>query len=346
MRKKQPRPAESALDALLNSANTKAFFDTIGDYVTILDTHHTVIFQNLALRERIGDHVGEQCHRAYHQRESICEACPATMTLGDGGRHVADRSVTTPRGVMHVEVATSPLLDAAGKIVAVVEIAQDMTLRVHAERDLRESRQVLENITHGIIDSIFLLSSDFRILWANDAAVANTGLSREELLATSCHAATHHLEHPCAQPDTPCPVNRLLATGVPVTVEHVHHDQSGGRQTVEVTAYPIRNAAGAITEFVHITRDITQRKTLEEEREKLILELQEALAKVKQLTGLLPICASCKKIRDDTGYWNQIEVYIRDHSDANFTHGLCPECVQKFFEDSGETKNPDVPPGA
>jgi len=67
------------------------------------------------------------------------------------------------------------------------------------------------------------------------------------------------------------------------------------------------------------------------EREKLIIDLQEALAKVKQLSGFLPICASCKKIRDDKGYWQQVEEYIRDHSEAEFSHGICPDCAKKIY---------------
>jgi GAF domain-containing protein len=73
------------------------------------------------------------------------------------------------------------------------------------------------------------------------------------------------------------------------------------------------------------------RKQAEEEREKLIAELQMALAEVRKLSGMLPICASCKKIRDDKGYWNQIESYIRDHSEAEFSHGICPDCVGKLY---------------
>jgi DNA-binding NtrC family response regulator len=74
-------------------------------------------------------------------------------------------------------------------------------------------------------------------------------------------------------------------------------------------------------------------KRAEEEREKLIHELQEALAKVKTLSGMLPICASCKNIRDDKGYWNQIESYIRDHSEAEFSHSICPDCKKKLYGD-------------
>ena len=82
-----------------------------------------------------------------------------------------------------------------------------------------------------------------------------------------------------------------------------------------------------------IAKDITNRKRAEAEREKLVNELQNALAQVKTLTGLIPICASCKKIRDDKGYWNQIENYLRDHSDAQFSHGICPECARKLYGD-------------
>ncbi len=76
-----------------------------------------------------------------------------------------------------------------------------------------------------------------------------------------------------------------------------------------------------------------ERKRALEDREQLILQLQKALTEVKQLSGLLPICASCKKIRDDKGYWNQIESYIRNHSEVEFSHGICPECMRKLYPD-------------
>ena len=72
-------------------------------------------------------------------------------------------------------------------------------------------------------------------------------------------------------------------------------------------------------------------RALMREKERLIGELQEALAKVKTLSGLLPICSSCKKIRDDKGYWNQIETYIRQRSEADFTHGICPTCAKRLY---------------
>ena len=82
---------------------------------------------------------------------------------------------------------------------------------------------------------------------------------------------------------------------------------------------------------INLEQEIAARKKTQEEKEKIIAELQEAMAQVKTLRGLLPICARCKKIRDDKGYWNQIEIYIAEHSEATFTHGICPECKKELY---------------
>ena len=78
-------------------------------------------------------------------------------------------------------------------------------------------------------------------------------------------------------------------------------------------------------------RDITERKREEEERARLLGELQEAVANVKTLHGMLPICAVCKNVRDDRGYWTQIESYIRKHTEADFEHGLCTSCREEVY---------------
>ena len=85
--------------------------------------------------------------------------------------------------------------------------------------------------------------------------------------------------------------------------------------------------------LVGVGLDISDRVKTEKEKENLINKLQETLSQVKQLSGLLPICASCKKIRDDKGYWNQIESYIKEHSEAEFSHSICPDCAKKLYHD-------------
>jgi len=116
-------------------------------------------------------------------------------------------------------------------------------------------------------------------------------------------------------------------------------DYSLAQVTVEVTArgkwdvsdHDISTPRKRFLYSQGVARDVTERKRMEEEREKLIVELKEALLRVRTLSGLLPICSSCKKIRDDEGRWQPLEDYIRDHSEAEFTHTICPECAKKTY---------------
>ena len=126
--------------------------------------------------------------------------------------------------------------------------------------------------------------------------------------------------------------HQVFESGTTMTYEHTF-EFAGVTRTDLTTIYPVKDERGEVKVVGIICRDITARKQAEEEREQLIAELQDALDHVKQLSGLLPICASCKKIRDDQGYWQQVEVYVRDHSEAEFTHGICPECAHKMYPD-------------
>lgn len=86
----------------------------------------------------------------------------------------------------------------------------------------------------------------------------------------------------------------------------------------------------------HLLEEIAERKAGEEQREALVDELRNALANVRQLTGILPICSCCKKIRDDSGYWQQVESYVREHSAAEFSHSLCPDCLKRLYPELEE----------
>ena len=81
--------------------------------------------------------------------------------------------------------------------------------------------------------------------------------------------------------------------------------------------------------------DITERKQSEAEKDRLIAELRASLEMVKTLKGLIPICSYCHKIRDDQGYWNQLEAYLEKHSEAEFSHGMCPTCLARFRDEQG-----------
>jgi hypothetical protein len=93
-----------------------------------------------------------------------------------------------------------------------------------------------------------------------------------------------------------------------------------------------------------VMHDITARRAAEQEKVKLIGELTTALAEVKTLSGMLPVCASCGKIRDDSGYWQSIEQYVSAHSTAQFSHGLCEDCMRKLYPDLMEDDEPPERP--
>ncbi|MBN2705341.1 MAG: PAS domain S-box protein [Deltaproteobacteria bacterium] len=99
----------------------------------------------------------------------------------------------------------------------------------------------------------------------------------------------------------------------------------------EVEAYSSPIFLGERQVLFSIIHDISARKKIEREKEELIVRLEKALEEVKVLSGLLPICASCKNIRDDQGYWQQIEAYLGEHAEVEFTHGICPDCIRKLY---------------
>lgn len=133
-----------------------------------------------------------------------------------------------------------------------------------------------------------------------------------------------------------CQLMDAMATNTIKRFDELHYEE----KILSVTISPFPQGA------IIISDDITRQKKNEKELSKLVEELRRALDEVETLRGLLPICASCKKIRDDNGYWNHIEVYFSQHSQVDFTHTLCPDCVRHFYpeywkkqqEKSGQTE--------
>jgi PAS domain S-box-containing protein len=120
--------------------------------------------------------------------------------------------------------------------------------------------------------------------------------------------------------------------GLKQDITHRKHAETGLRAARDILEERVQQKSAQLVETGQLlTVEMGERFKAEEELACLVQELQAALAKVKILSGLLPICASCKKIRNDSGYWTQVEVYVRDHSDAEFTHSICPECAAKLY---------------
>ena len=125
-------------------------------------------------------------------------------------------------------------------------------------------------------------------------------------------------------------VKKVFTEGKTEEIE-VRVPQSSGDTYYLTTVKPIFNELGAVETVICTSKNITKRKLAEVALKKEHDKLLKALKEIKTLSGFLPICASCKKIRDDKGYWNQIEAYIQQHSNAEFSHGICPDCAKKMY---------------
>ncbi|HWR57603.1 MAG TPA: diguanylate cyclase [Thermodesulfovibrionales bacterium] len=146
------------------------------------------------------------------------------------------------------------------------------------EEELKQSKQMIEDITQSITDSIMLLSKDLKIRWVNQSAIEQTGLSKEEIVGSYCYKVIHDREQPCKSLGNPCPVSELVETEKPAVYEQTYYDRDGRELCAEITCYPVKNDTGEIVSVVHFSRDITERKKTEEELR--------ALSLTDELTGL------------------------------------------------------------
>jgi PAS domain S-box-containing protein len=215
-------------------------------------------------------------------------------------------------------------------------LEQEVAERRRAEETLTRSEARYRLLAENVHDSILTLDLDLRFTYASPSVMRLTGFSPEEIgqlrveqlfTPESYALARQVLSEELARNRQPEPIDRH----VPRTLELELLRKDGGTLWIELTTTFIWDDQARPVNILVVARDISKRKQAEGERERLVRELRQALADVKTLRGLIPICASCKKIRDDQGYWKQIEGYISEHSDAVFSHGICPECMEKLY---------------
>ena len=143
--------------------------------------------------------------------------------------------------------------------------AQPEIERDKAEPELSKAEKILESITQGITENILLITKDFKILWANKAALEAYGPG---IIGEYCYRATHRSPSPCKPPLDPCPISDFCKDGKPVSFQHIHMDQQGSERYVEVSVYPVKDGKNRISQFIHFSRDITERRQAEEALQK------------------------------------------------------------------------------
>ena len=226
-----------------------------------------------------------------------------------------------------------------GEIGGLILFVQIITDRKNAELALRESEERFRRSFDDAPIGLALVSLEGRWLRVNRAICEMVGRSETELLATNFQTITH--------PDdlqTDLNFIQLMFAGKirDYKMEKRYFHKRGHIIYVLLSVSLVRDPDGRPLYFVSQIQDITEHKRHEAEREKLIGELREALAEVKTLSGMIPICGWCKNVRNDQGYWSTVEQYVRNHTGVTFSHGMCPECAKKFKEDVKKSNGPDA----
>ena len=339
LRVKFDRTKKMMREAIVRAHDEKekneAIIGSLGDGISIQDLHFKILYQNNRHKQIVGgDHRGQYCYAAYQRKDRVCEECHLVLSFQDGKVHRKEQFRVTDSGTFYYEIISSPLRNARGEIIAGIEAVRDITDRKRIEHALAESEQRYRAIFETAGDAIFILDAEGentgKIMAANSAASGMHGYSRKELLSMNIQ----DLNTPETAKLAPSMISRIIS-GETVKTELMHRRKDGTVFSLEVTAVLMEVEGHKY--ILGFDRDITKRKTAEQDKEVLISHLKSALEGLKRLRGLLPICAWCKKVRDDQGYWKQVEKYIEDNSEASFTHGICPECMEKVKEEESLT---------
>ena len=212
---------------------------------------------------------------------------------------------------------------------AFYHLSRHMRERRHAMEQLRHSEERYRLLAENSLDLIALLDLKGNLIYASPSHETVLGYDPAWLVGRGLSALLNPEDVPLVQlaisqlpdngPGKPIDVRLRLASGDWLEVELL------------LSTFAIRGVSGH--RILLSARSIAERKRSQQEREELIQELQDAFAKIKVLSGFIPICASCKKIRDDQGYWNQLEAYIQSRTEAQFSHGICPDCATSLYSD-------------
>lgn len=203
-------------------------------------------------------------------------------------------------------------------------------------KQLEEERFRFRTVADYTYDWETWISPEGELLYISPSCLRITGYNRDEFLSNP------DLLYSIISPDEKSEIKTDLKC---------HHDHEeyvqmtfyieradGEKRLVEHICHSVYSSAGVYLGRRASNRDITERRQAEEAKEKLILELKEAMENIKLLGDLIPICCNCKKIRDDEGYWNQVEEYLKERTGVQFSHGICPDCARQLYPDQYDRK--------
>lgn len=322
--------------------------ESLSDWVWEVDSQGVYTYSSPKVQELLGyapeEVIGKKPFDFMSREDAVrvskaFAAAVSTKTSFDCWENI---NITRSGDSVIMESSGVPYFDSAGALMGYRGIDRDITQRKKDEQAIADSERRLTDIIEFLPDPTWVIDTKGLVIAWNRAMENLSGITKEEIIGKGDYAyAVPFYGRP-----RPVLIDLILKRddefekgylnieeneGVLVKSESFHPGMGDGGCYFSATAARLFNIQGDVIGAIESLRDITDAKRSEQEREHLIAELKEAIAKVNTLSGMLPICSSCKNIRDDNGYWNQIEAYISEHSLAEFTHSICPKCVKKLY---------------
>jgi PAS domain S-box-containing protein len=322
------RLAES--EEVLDPHLLRSMLDAAGDLIYVKDINGAYMACNKASEKLVGlkeaEQVGKTDFDIFPREFAEAVRAEDRAVMASGRDRRVEEWVTYPDGTrVLMESLKTPLYGPDGSVTGLVGVSRDVTARKRAEERLARERDFSEQLIREAPVGIAVYQAETgRCMVANAALCDITGATPAQLLAQNFREITSWKEAGVLDAAEAALASRQSQQ---LSAQLV---TSFGRKVWFLAAFSsFRSEEGV--HLILLLKDITESKVVEEERERMVQKLTEALAKVKTLSGLLPVCAWCKNVRNDEGYWQRIEAYVAEHSDARFTHGMCPDCMAKHF---------------
>ena len=191
---------------------------------------------------------------------------------------------------------------------------------------LRASEASFRSLLDESSDPIFSFLPDGTYRYVNQAFARGVGRAREEIVGRRIF----DVFEPSEAEKRFAVLRQVFRTGLPKVFD-VRVPQREGDRFYQTTVQPVLDADGAVVSAMCSSKDVTDRRRMETELTERLGELEAALAHVKRLQGIIPICAHCHSVRRDPETWQQLEAYVSEHSEAQFSHGICPTCAERHF---------------
>jgi PAS domain S-box-containing protein len=315
--------------------NLDSIIESFQDAIMVFTLEGVVVNFNKAAERVYGfsaeEIIGQPVHTLYvsiDQWAGVRGIMDSLLSGQNAGPVVATRR-RKDGTIIHVSITFSLVRDVHGEVIGATTVSRDIT-QIKLKQD---AVQRSEELFHAVFDrgtvGIAVINQNCRFERVNPLFAQMLGRTESEMVGMDLAEVTH-----------PDDIERgiqlsasLFLSEIPsFSLEKRYIRKDGEIFWAHLTATAIPSSDGKPELGLAMIEDISESKKFQLEREEMITQLQSALANVKTLSGLLPMCSWCKKIRDDQGTWSEVEVYVKQRSNADFTHGVCPDCQNKIHK--------------